>query len=167
MKISHPNGYGMLKHTLILITLAVFVSGCTSSGEKQVTPKKKSAAKTLPKKVGSSKASSPKAGSLKADRKKEGMKFCKNIKSLKKGMSLEEVHNKLDLKLKKKYAFNKPFFYTRCYESDTVISYAEFNFFFDEGCTFRRYYPPSEKEVEKMICSGRAGDLAPPEILKY
>ena len=151
------NGGSMFKPILISIAIAVFISGCTSPKERRITPKKKSVAKTSPKKT-----SFPKV-----DRKKEGVKLCKNIKSLTKGMSLEEVHNRLGFGDSKKYAFTKPIFYIKCYEADTIISYADFKFFFDEGCTFRKYYAPDEKEMEKMICDGSAGKLAPPEIFKY
>ena len=147
----------MFKFLLISIALAVLVSGCTSPKERKISAKKEPVKKMVQKK--------PIQEGV--DRKEEAVKLCKNIKSLKKGMSLKEVHDQLGLGDNKKYSFTKPIFYIKCYEEDMIISYAQYKFFFNEGCTFIKQYAPDEKEVEARICSGRAGELGPPEIFKY
>ena len=151
------NGDGMFNPALILAALAILISGCTAPQEKQITSEKEPETKAVQKK----------SSSIKKDQEITGIKLCENIKSLKKGMTLEEVHSHLEIGDNKKYAFTRPIFYIKCYEEDMIIAYAQHKFFFNEGCTFRKYYPPAEKEMEKMICSGSAGELGPPEIFRY
>ena len=147
----------MFNPILILAAIAIFITGCAAPQEKQKTSEKEPVTKATQKK------SIPKI----TDQKKSGIKLCENLKGLKKGMTLEEVHKQLEIGDNKKYAFTRPMFYIKCYEEDMIISYAQHKFFFNEGCTFRKYYPPAEKEMEKMICSGSAGELGPPEIFRY
>ena len=147
----------MFNPILVLAAIAIFIAGCAAPQEKQKTSEKEPVTKAAQKK------SIPKI----TDQKKSGIKLCENLKGLKKGMTLEEVHNQLEIGNDKKYSFTRPMFYIKCYEEDMIISYAQHKFFFNEGCTFRKYYPPAEKEMEKMICSGSAGELGPPEIFRY
>ena len=147
----------MFNPTLILAAIAIFITGCTAPQEKIITSEKEPATKMTQKKK----------SSIKKDQKNPSIKLCENIKGLKRGMTLEEVHNQLGFGNNKKYTFTKPMFYIKCYEEDMIISYAQHKFFFNEGCTFRKYYPPAENEMEKMICSGSAGELGPPEIFRY
>ena len=116
----------MLYPTLTLAALAIFIAGCTVPQEIQKSSEKEPVTKTV------QKESSPK----KTDQKKSGIKLCTNLKGLKKGMTLEEVHNQLEIGNDKKYAFTRPMFYIKCYEEDMIISYAQHKFFFNEGCTF-------------------------------
>ena len=90
----------MFNPTLKLAALAIFITGCTAPQEKQITSEKKPVTK----------AAQIKSSSTKAGQKESDTNLCENIKSLKKGMSLEEVHDRLGFRDDNKYSFTKPIF---------------------------------------------------------